>query len=272
MTGSPPAARRWIGVLVAVASIVLAAFGCGAPGDAEPMESKGGSGGSMLDGVERSFVIVGDSTSYAWPRMLQEMLDEHSGQGRLYHVLNAVVGGSPVSRWIADPASEDYDETFGAMLRDFFGPDARLRGDAPEPDVALCQPSVPITGADALENLALRLHERGIERVYIATPTYEEPSEPDFGDGRGARSTLLDRGHDFVYEGPDVWTPTRDARPEAFEEDGLYPSQLGMKIIAERWYRVLAGDGARREVVDRLYATDYDIETLMTDYINGRRP
>ena len=45
-----------------------------------------------------------------------------------------------------------------------------------------------------------------------------------------------------------------------------------MKIMAEQWYRTVAGAGARQEVVDRLHSTDYDIETLMTDYLNGRRP
>ncbi len=51
---------------------------------------------TLLDGDEKSFVIVGYSTSYAWPAMLQDMLDEHAGGRRIYHVLNAVVGGSPV--------------------------------------------------------------------------------------------------------------------------------------------------------------------------------
>ena len=31
--------------------------------------------GTMLDGREKSFLIVGYSTSYAWPDMLQSMLD-----------------------------------------------------------------------------------------------------------------------------------------------------------------------------------------------------
>jgi len=283
-------ARPRVRTALAVAVLALVPIGCGTRGDGDAAESRTGASESLLDGAEKSFVIVGDSTSYAWPQMLQEMLDEHSGGERRHHVLNAVVGGSPVSRWIAEPESDDYDDTFGAMVRDFFGPDARLRGDAPEPTVALCQQSLqfigtrrgPIPsaddaegiriGADALENLAIRLREQGIERVYVATHIYNEPVEPEVGNERLALSALLDRGHDFVFEGPDLWTPTRDAHPDAFSEDGIHPDQLGMKIMAEHWYRTLAGDGARQEVIDRLYATDHDIETLMTDYINRRRP
>jgi hypothetical protein len=277
-------------VLVAVAVVALAAVGCGTRGDGDAAKSRNGAGESLLDGAEMSFVIVGDSTSYAWPQMFQEMLDEHSGGERRHHVLNAVVGGSPVSRWIADPETDDHDDTFGAMLRDFFGAEARLRGDAPEPTVALCQQSLqsvgtrrgPIAsaddtegiriGADALEKLAVRLSEQGIARVYIATDIFREPAEPEVGNERLALSALLDRGHEFIFDGPDLWTPTRDAHPEAYTEDGLHPGQLGMKIMAAHWYRTVAGAGARQEVVDRLHATDYDIETLMIDYLNGRRP
>ena len=32
--------------------------------------------GRVLDGREKSIVVVGYSTSYAWPDILQEMLDE----------------------------------------------------------------------------------------------------------------------------------------------------------------------------------------------------
>ena len=73
------------------------------------------------------------------------MLDEHAGGQRVYHVLNAVIGGSPMGRWIAAPESEDYQETYGAMLRDFFGPNARLRGDLPAPTVAIIQQSLQRT-------------------------------------------------------------------------------------------------------------------------------
>jgi hypothetical protein len=276
--------------MIAAATLALLAAGCGRPGDETTAKPPIGTGKSFLDGRERSLVIVGHSTSYVWPAMLQEILDAHSGGERRVHVLNASVGGSPVSRWIAEERSDDYRETFGAMVRDFFGEDARLRGDAPSPTIALCQQSLQFTGssrgpiadaedggavragADALEMLALRLHERGIEHVHIATHIYKESGEPEIGNERLALAALLDRGHEFVFAGPDLWARTRDAYPDAFNEDGVHPSPLGMKIMAEHWYRALAGDEARQDAVDRLYATEFDIETLMTDHINRRRP
>lgn len=245
--------------------------------------------GSLLDGGEKSFVVVGYSTSYAWPEMLQDMLDEHAGGKRIYHVLNAVVGGSPVEPWIADPGTEEYEATIGAMLRDYFGPDAGLRGDAPEPTIALCQQSLQFTrtrrgpiasaddvegiriGASAIEKLAVRLHQHGIERVYLAMHIYKKPVEPEVGNERIALAALLDRKNDFVFEGPDVWTATRREYPNAFTQDGIHPNEQGMKIMAEGWYRSIAGPAARRAIIDSLYARDYDIDTMMRQYVRRRR-
>ncbi|MCZ6598673.1 MAG: hypothetical protein O7B99_13625, partial [Planctomycetota bacterium] len=66
----------------APAALALAAGACAAVPTDPP----------VLDGEAKSFVVVGYSTSYAWPGMLQDMLDEHSehmGGERVYHVLNA---------------------------------------------------------------------------------------------------------------------------------------------------------------------------------------
>jgi len=245
--------------------------------------------GALLDGVEKSFVVVGYSTSYAWPEMLQHMLDEHSGGERIYHVHNAVIGGSPVERWIQPPESPTYERTFGAMLRDFFGPEARLRGDAPEPTIAICQQSLQLTGAqkgpvtamhdkpgiaagaDALETLATMLRETGLERVYIAMHIYKEGYEPQVGNERLALWELLDRGHDFIFEGPDVWSPTLAAHPEAFTEDRLHPNERGMKIMAEAWYRAIAGVHAKQVVIDGLWEREYDINAMMRAYLAWRR-
>ncbi|MCH7871992.1 MAG: hypothetical protein IID33_09870 [Planctomycetes bacterium] len=244
---------------------------------------------TLLDGREKSFIVVGYSTSYAWPQMLQDMLDAHSDGKRTYHVLNAVVGGSPVERWIAEPGSDSYQATIGAMNRDYFGPDAVLRGDAPEPTIALCQQSLqftrtqrgPIASADdeegirigvaAFEKFARRLHDRAIERVYIAAHIYKKPVEPEVGNERLALAGLLERGHAFVFEGPDVWTPTRDRYPDAFAEDGMHPNELGMKIMCEGWYRTIAGTAARQDLVDAMYARSYDINPMMRKYIEMRR-
>ena len=245
----------------------------------------------LLDGTPGSLLVIGYSTSFAWPTMLQEMLDEHTGGERVYTVLNAVVGGSPVGRWIADPSSEDYQDTYGAMLRDFLGPDPRLLGEAPAPTIALLQQSLqrtptretrlgPVTsaddhegiriGADALERLAGQLRADGIERSVIAMHIYKEGFEPEVGNERLALDALLRRGHAWVDAGPDVWSPTIRAYPEAFAEDGLHPNELGSKIMAEGWYRVLAGASARDDIVERMRERSYDVDALTRAYLDWR--
>lgn len=244
---------------------------------------------SVLDGRKRSFIIVGYSTSYAWPAMLQDMLDAHTDGDRLYHVLNAVVGGSPVRTWIAEASTDAYERTFGAMVKDFFGPDARLRGDAPEPTVALCQQSLQATrtrkgpvktvddldgiriGADALESLATHLNDEGVEKVYIAMHIYKEGYEPEVGNERFALKALLGRGHDFIFEGPDLWSLTIGRHPGAFTEDRLHPNEDGMKIMAEGWYRTIAGSDAREDVIEAMHDRDYDVEKMMREYRRWRR-
>jgi hypothetical protein len=248
--------------------------------------------GPVLDGVSKSLVIVGYSTSYAWPAMLQEMLDQHSAGERVYHLLNAVIGGSPVGRWIAPAESDDYQATYGAMRRDFFGADSALRGDVPEPTVAIVQQSLqrtptpdtrlgPVTsavddegieiGADALGQLVTQLRADGIERIYIGMHIYKQGYEPEVGNERFALARLLDRGHTFVFAGPDVWSSTIAEHPEAFTEDGLHPNERGAKIMAEGWYRALAGSEAREEIVSMLQERAYDINQMTGAYLAWRR-
>jgi len=263
---------------------VAFALGCAAPRDVVDAAAP-----RVLDGTETSILVVGYSTSYAWPAMLQDMLDAHAGGRRIYHVLNAVVGGAPVASWIAEPGTREHERTVGAMVDDYLADDARLRGDAPFPSVAICQQSLQLTrdergpvksghdmvgaemGADALEVMATRLHELGIRDVRIAMHIYKRPVEPEVGNERVALARLLERGLDFVHAGPDVWTPTRDHFPDAFEEDGLHPNLMGNKIMAEGWYRALAGPDAREGVIDALWEADYDYRRMMRDYLATRR-
>ncbi len=276
--------------IVALVCAVASVGGCTAAG------GTAGEAGSavdpILDGVEKSIVLVGYSTSYAWPGMLQEMLDQHSGGTRVYHLLNAVIGGSPVGRWIAGPESEDYQETYGAMSRDFFGPEARLRGTAPAPTVALLQQSLqrtptpatrlgPVTaaddaagieiGADALEQLVMQLRDDGIEQVYIAMHIYKEGYEPEVGNERLALAALLHRGSEFIFSGPDMWSRTYREHPEAFTEDRLHPNERGAMIMAEAWYRTLAGGEARQGIIDALHERTYDVDAMMNAYLAWRR-
>ncbi len=245
----------------------------------------------LLDGTEKSLVLVGYSTSYVWPQLVQDMLDEHAG-GRTYHLLNAAIGGSPVGRWIADPASEDYQATYGAMLTDFFGDNPRLRGEAPAATVALLQQSLQRTptpetrlgpvisatdedgiriGADALETLVNQLRSDGIEHAIVAMHIYKEGYEPEVGNERFALDALLRRAHPFVHAGPDVWSLTIGRHPEAFTDDRLHPNALGSKLMAEAWYRSIAGDDVRQDIIDTMHAREIDDDVMMNEYLDWRR-
>ncbi len=244
---------------------------------------------AVLDGAEKSILVNGYSTSYAWPEMLQDMLDEHAGGQRTYHVVNSVIGGAPVETWIAEPGTRDHTRTIVAMERDFLGDTPRLLGDAPRPSVAICQQSLQLTGddrgpvkteydmagaevgADAMETLASRLHSYGIDRIFIAMHIYKKPVEPEVGNERVALRRLLSRGIDYIQAGPDVWVPTRDAFPKCYDDDELHPNEMGMKIMAEGWYRTLAGDGARDDIVQHMWDRDYDVVAMMRAYLASRR-
>lgn len=82
---------------------------------------------------------------------------------------------------------------------------------------------------------------------------------------------MLTRDLDFIYADPDVWEATKQGYPDVFAEDGVHPNDKGMKIMAEGWYRTVAGDAARQEVIDHMYAKDYDVDKLMDDYRTWRR-
>lgn len=242
-----------------------------------------------LDGQEKSLVVVGYSTSFAWPDMLQEMLDQHAGGERVYHVLNATQGGAPVDHWVAATDDRNYIRTFGAMREDFFGDEAKLRGAAPQPTIAICQQSLQFTGnlrgpvktesdmvgaelgADVMQEMSERLKALGLESVIIGMHIYKKPVEPEVGNERIALARLLTRGLDYIHEGPDVWTPTRDAWPEAFTEDEVHPNELGAKIMAEGWYRTLAGADAREDIIAQMHAEQYDIDKMSRDYLAWRR-
>lgn len=281
---------RWL-----VLSVGLVLTACGPPeapgGGADGGLTAVAQASPVLDGNEKSFVIVGYSTSYAWPEMLQEMLDEHSGGERKYHLLNAVIGGSPVGRWIADPASEDYQDTYALMTRDFFGDGARLRGDAPAATLAIIQQSLQRTptpdtrlgpvasaddargieiGADALQKLIDQLRADGIEQAFVAMHIYKEGFEPEVGNERFALQALLERGHDYIRPGPDVWSLTIGEHPEAFTDDRLHPNERGGKIMAEAWYRALAGDEVQEDVIAAMHARSYDVDAMMNGYLAWR--
>jgi hypothetical protein len=240
----------------------------------------------FLDGRARSFVVVGDASSLVWPQMLQEMLDAHA-KG-VYRVLNGSEPEAGIGAWLRD---ED-GAALAALAMDFFGPEARLRRRPPAPTVALCQVSLagvgdergPVKsehdmlgaelGAQALEQLALRLKGLGVERIVFATPLFQEQREPEAGLERVALERLLARGHAVIETGPDLHSASRRYYPETHEQDRATPNEFGIKLMAEEWYRWIAGPEAREEVVQALYAKDYDVERIQREHSEwrGREP
>lgn len=246
-------------------------------------------GQQVLDGEEKSILVVGYSTSYVWPFMLQELLDAHAGGTRTYHVLNAVIGGAPVDHWNSEPGSPNYERTMGVMIRDYFGADARIRGRAPEPHIAIAQQSLQLTlddrgpvksahdmvgaelGADELEKMAFRLNKLGIEDLWIAMHIYKEPVEPEVGNERIALGRLLTRGIDFIHQGPDIWAVTEACFPDCFIDDRLHPNEQGYKLAAEHWYRTLAGDDVNEAAIAALHSREYEWRPMMEAYLATRR-
>lgn len=214
-------------------------------------------GSDKLTGTPASFVVFGDARSFVWPALLQEMLDTHA-QGDLYEVANASV------------AEADARST----------PTHVPVADLPEPRAALCLVSLagvgdeqgPVKGehdmvgaemgADALERLALELHAAGFARVVFATPVFTASAGPGLALEHLAIERLLARGHAFIEAGPDVLRASKRYYPDAYLPGGEEPNEFGQKLLAEEWYRWLAGPDAREEVVQALYATDFDVDGL----------
>jgi hypothetical protein len=205
--------------------------------------------------------------SFVWPTMLQDLLDTHAQVGGLYTVINASMPAG-ADLWAAPEG-----------LEQFVAAATRQRG-APTPRIALCQVSLrgigdergPVktehdmlgaeSGADALERLARALHALGVEHVLFATSPYRDGADPELSLERIALERLLARGLDFVSPGPDLYRPTRRYFPDAYVTPSGELNEFGIKLLGEEWYRWLAGPEAREEVVEALYARDYDVEVI----------
>ena len=242
-----------------------------------------------LTGRGGSFVVLGDASTFVWPALLQQLLDAHARRPGLYHVLNAAAEDGDIASWT--PALKNQAQkssSFQALLSDYLSAHARLLDGAPAPRVALCLVSLrglgdadgPVKsandmlgaemGADALERLARALHERGVEHVVFGTPLYAPSEGPELGLEHVAIERLLARGLDFVQAGPDLFSASRRFFPDAYEADGLHPNEFGMKLMAEEWYRWLAAPEAHEEVVEALYAQDFDVQAIESAYVHQR--
>jgi hypothetical protein len=219
-----------------------------------------------LTGAPTTFLVFGDTDSFVWPTMLQDLLDRHA-RGGVYHVINA--SSSAGAKDWSDP--DALRELLAGALREH---------DEQAPRVALCQVSLrgigdergPVKsehdmlgaekGADALERLATALHALGVEHVLFATSPYRQGADPELRLERVALERLLARGHDFVAAGPELYEPTRRYFPDAYAADEHELNEFGIKLLGEEWYRFLAGPEAREELVEALYARDYDVDVI----------
>lgn len=222
-----------------------------------------------LTGAPRTFVVIGDLRSFVWPAMLEHMLAAHAAREGLYRIENVSLPAATVKGWTEQPEP----------LR------ARLSRGSDSPRTALCLVSLggvgdergPVKsehdmvgaemGAAELERLAQELRAAGIERVVFATPLYTSTGGTELALEHVAIERLLAREHGFVEAGPDVFRASRRYYPDAYLEGGQEPNEFGLKLVAEEWYRWLAGPEAREEVVEALYATDYDVDELRSQQV-----
>lgn len=219
--------------------------------------------GKLFDGNEKTFVFVGYSTSYRWPNILEQKINRDNENAIVYHVMNAASGGAPVGTWISDEDSQDWQRSYGRMLRDWFLPldsrpdmEGRMRfGNIPKPTVALLQQSLqrtcPIiqgpddrenimTCADAMQELVEDLHRDGVELIFFATHIYKYTHEPLVEHEKYALDELLKRDLPYVWPGPELWRASQARWPEIFTQpDQVHLNKLGDTFDAEAWYELL---------------------------------
>jgi hypothetical protein len=210
-------------------------------------------GSDFLTGKPAAFVIVSEEESRAWPTLLQQMLDAHAGRAGTYLVSTASPRELDGTTWpgvLSELSSAGAEREATALclltlagVGDTEGP---VKG---EHDMVGAE-----MGADALEGLARELQGAGLERVAFATPVYSASAGPELGFEHLAIQRLLARGLRFVEAGPDLYRASKKYYPDAYRSDGEEPNEFGMKLLAEEWYRWLAGPEASEEVVQALYA------------------
>ncbi len=210
----------------------------------------------IFDDKSKTIVVNGYSTSFQWPRMLQEKLDRMYDGKRVLTVRPATKGGIPIAKWINVETGEP-SKAWREILR------PKLADDK-EPVIVLAQQSLQWAfgdrragirdandkerikqGADALEKYVRLLKKDGADLVFVAMHIYKHPMEPQIGNERLALAELIRRKIPGVYAGPDVWQPTKDKYPEAFARDKVHPNELGAEIMAQKWMETLVKYDAR---------------------------
>jgi len=228
-------------VLLLILALCVVVYGEG--GKSDPAKLR------IFDGTAKTIVVNGYSTSFQWPRLLQDKLDRMCNGERILTVKPALKGGTPVVGWI-DVKTGRPSQAWLKILR------PKLRDDRPV--IVLAQQSLQGVfgrpaegiggpddkerirqGADALEKYVRLLKRDGADIVFVATHIYKHPMEPAIGNERYALAELLRRQIPSVVGGPDVWTPTKERYPQAFGRDGVHPNRLGAEIMAQKWFEAL---------------------------------
>ncbi len=248
----------------------------------------------VLDGNKKTFLANGYSTtnspsfSSAWPVVLQNMLDEHTGvtnpQDRIYHVFSHAVGSTPIARWskqVDDLGCDDDGNLIQDSITWYVNPGTKLVNGAPPASILLAQQSLQwafdcndrgvgiadendITniehGAKEIEHFVDQFVAGGFETVYMASHIYQRSrvAVPVYTEKYGLKRAL-----EFVEElkpGPYLWWGTSKQWPTGFQSDGRHPDLPVANAMAIYWYIVLAGDDAKPDIIEK-YATQYSPNT-----------
>lgn len=205
----------------------------------------------IFSGEPRLIVVQGYSTSNHWPHLLRRKLDRLFGERHEIEVRSALRGGTPIAKWM-DVQTDERLKPWIERIQ----PALKSKGERPA--IVLCQQSLQWVfgertqgirdpddaerikfGADVIGSYVDHLLSDGADRIFIAMHIYKHPMEPEIGHERLALARYLARNVPQVHAGPDVWLPTRDHYPRAFDPDGLHPGSIGIEIMAQLWFETL---------------------------------
>ena len=211
----------------------------------------------IFDGSEKIIIVNGYSTSRDWPDLLQMKIDDYIGSPGVIEVRKAIRGGTPIAKWIdvatgaplepwlstARPALQTAEATGKPViflgqqsLQWVYGTNATTGIRGPSDVERIAQ------GADAMAKYVNLAFDDGADHVFLATHIYKggiNAYEPTIENEKYALDALMTQGIIDFHSGPDVWTPTMLAYPEAFAGDRVHPNALGAEIMAQHWFETL---------------------------------
>jgi len=235
----------------------------------------------ILDDTPKTLVVNGYSTSNLWPAILQQRLDDYFGGQRVIEVVEAIKGGTPIAKWI----DVETGQRKGPWL-DILQPELQRAG----PVIALAQQSLQWVfdpndrkegirdefdterieqGADAIETYVNALLEDGADLVLFATHIYKYTMEPEIHNEIYALDEALSRCIFLLERGPDVWTPTEQAWPEAFAADLVHPNEQGAELMATHWFETILARDAPWDM-DNNQTTNLTDFAIFSDYWFGK--